>query len=92
MKRIKRTAIILLVFVVIFLLPLFPLFFIEPVHVGKDPNIYSAFGDWYQKFLLAFAGFIWANIVRGLTGIFLRGIIIMDEEVDADVDNDLNKI
>ena len=85
MKSIKRTAIVLLVFVVIFLLPLFPLFFIEPVHVGKDPNIYSGFGDWYQKFLLAFAGFIWANIVRGLTRTFLKGIIIMDEEDDNDL-------
>lgn len=87
MKRIKRTAIILLVFVVIFLLPLSPLFFIEPVHVGKDPNIYSAFGDWYQKFLLAFAGFIWATIVIGLTRTFLQGIIIMEAD-----DNDLSDL
>ena len=82
MKRIKKSLIILLVSIVIFILPLFPLFFIEPVHVGKDPNIYSEFGNGYQKFLLAFAGFIWATIVRVLTRVFLKGIIIMDEEED----------
>jgi len=82
MKSIKRTSIILLVFIVIFLLPLFPLFFIEPVHVGKDPNIYSAFGNGYQKFLLAFAGFIWATTVRVLTRVFLKGVLIEEQDED----------
>jgi hypothetical protein len=80
MKRIKKSLIILLVSIVIFILPLFPLFFIEPVHVGKDPNIYSEFGNGYQKFLLAFAGFIWATIVRVLTRVFLKGVLIEDKE------------
>ena len=80
MKRIKKSLIILLVSIVIFILPLFPLFFIEPVHVGKDPNIYSSFGNGYQKFLLAFAGFIWARAVGRLTKAFLEGVIIEDKE------------
>ena len=85
MKSIKRTSIILLVAIVIFLLPLSPLFFIEPVHVGKDPNIYSAFGNGYQKFLIGFAGLIWATIVQGLTKAFLKGVIVEDEEDDNDL-------
>lgn len=80
MKRIKIPVIILLVAIVIFLTPLFPLFFIEPVHVGKDPNIYSTFGNGYQKFLLLFGGLIWATIVQELTKAFLKWIIIMDKE------------
>jgi hypothetical protein len=83
MKRIKKSLIILLVSIVIFILPLFPLFFIEPVHVGKDPNIYSEFGNGYQKFLLAFAGFIWATIVRVLARVFLKGVLIDEQDEDG---------
>ncbi len=85
MKRIKISAIKLLVVTVIFLLPLSPLFFIEPVHVGKDPNIYSAFGNGYQKFLLAFAGFIWAKVAFRLAKAFLEGVIVKDEADDNDL-------
>jgi hypothetical protein len=80
MKKIKKSLIILLVAIAIFFLPLFPLFFIEPVHVGKDPNIYSAFGNGYQQFLIGFGGFIWARAVARLTKAFLEGVIINDEQ------------
>jgi hypothetical protein len=82
MKKIKKSLIILLVAIAIFLLPLFPLFFIEPVHLGKDPNIYSAFGNGYQQFIIGFGGFIWARAVARLTKAFLEGVIIEEQDED----------
>lgn len=56
---------------VVFLLPLIPLFIIEPVHKGTDMNTYSFWGGLYLRVFSSFIGVIWYVTARRIVDKFL---------------------
>ena len=56
---------------VLTVLPIIPLFYIQPIHEGVDMNIYSFWGELYIKIFMYFMGICWYNIATRIINKFL---------------------
>lgn len=59
---------------VLFIIPLIPLFIIEPTHKGTDLNVYSFISETYIKIVLSLFGGAWYYTASKIVDYFLDDV------------------